>query len=329
MVLGALGSRLALLSPTEKGAHGYSLDLGVVDEAWSLWDFRVPQAITPTQIARPDPQLWVVSTAGTEQSAWLRTLVDRGRAGAARMAYFEWAAPLGEDPDNPATWRAANPSFGQMITAEAMADAREKLPESEFERAHLNRWTGALDTVIPSVLWAACLAPDLDVGTEGAVFGFDVSTDRASAAIAVASTTGPRVAVEVIDLRPGTEWVLPRFRELVARWSPLAVVANNAGPARSLVEIAPAAGVPVEAYTAGQYVAACQATYDLIAEGRLAHRGQGPLDLAVAGAGRRNLSGAWVFARVPGGSDIAPLVAATMAAHRSSRPHLLPIIITG
>lgn len=329
ILLGALGSRLVLLSPTEKGAHGYSLDVVVVDEAWALWDFRVPQAVTPTQVARPNPQLWVVSTAGTEQSLWLRSLVERGRAGGARMLYLEWSAPIGLDVDDPAGWRAANPSIEQTIALDALADARTKLPEAEFERAHLNRWTIGAETVIPAGLWASCLVEDLDLAGEGIVFAFDVAYDRESAAIAASSTVGERVGVEVVDLRPGTEWVLPRLAELAARWSPAAIVANNAGPARNLIEAAPAAGVVLDAYNAGQYVAACQSFYDLIVEGRLAQRGQGPLDLAVAAAGRRNLAGSWAFGRSPRGADIAPLVAATLAGHRASRPHLLPVIITG
>jgi hypothetical protein len=329
VLLGALDSRLVLLSPTEKGAHGYSLDVVVVDEAWSLWDFRVPQAVTPTQVARPDPQLWVVSTAGTEQSLWLRQLVDSGRAGAEGLAYFEWSAPLGLEADDPAAWRAANPSLEQTITLDALADARAKLPENEFERAHLNRWTVAAEAVIPAALWATCHAPDLgELSDDGVVFGFDVAHDRGSAAIAASSITKGRVAVELTDIRPGTEWLIPRLIELRDRWSPAAIAANNAGPARNVIEAAPAAGLALDAYNAGQYVTACQTFYDLVAEGRLAHRGQGPLDLAVAGAGRRNLSGSWAFGRSPRGGDIAPLVAAALAAYRSSRPHLLPVIVT-
>ena len=75
------GGRLVMPSSSERGAHGYSLDLAVVDEAWALSDYRVPAGIQPTQIAMPDPQLWVVSTAGTADSLWLRELVDAGRAG--------------------------------------------------------------------------------------------------------------------------------------------------------------------------------------------------------------------------------------------------------
>jgi phage terminase large subunit-like protein len=53
----ATGGRLVMPSSSERGGHGYSLDLAIVDEAWAQKDYRVQQAITPTQIARPDPQL--------------------------------------------------------------------------------------------------------------------------------------------------------------------------------------------------------------------------------------------------------------------------------
>jgi hypothetical protein len=326
IVIGALDSRLVLLSPTEKGAHGYSLDLAVVDEAWSLFDYRVPQAITPTQVHRPDPQLVVVSTAGTEQSEWLRSLVDRGRAGAdGSLLYLEWSAPGELDPADPAAWRAANPSFEQGITLEALEAAYRSMPEQEFERAHLNRWTVATETVISPAAWAGCHA--LEELGPGIVLGFDVELDRSSSTIVAAgSTSSGRVGVEVIEQRAGTEWVLPRLDELAERHEPAAIVGNAAGPSKSLVEQAGAAGVAVEPYNSTSYVAACQVFFDLVSSGRLAQRAQGPLDLAVAAAGRRPLGGSWVFGRAHPGAVISPLVAATLAAHRASRPHLVPYI---
>jgi hypothetical protein len=326
IVLGALDSRLVLLSPTEKGAHGYSLDLAVVDEAWSLFDYRVPQAITPTQVHRDDPQLVVVSTAGTEQSEWLRSLVDRGRAGGdGSLLYLEWSAPGELDPADPAAWRAANPSYEQGITLEALEAAYRSMPEQEFERAHLNRWTVAAETVISPSAWAGCHAP---LELEGPlVFAFDVELDRSSSTIAAAgSTSSGRLGVEVIEQRPGTEWVLERLDELAERHGPVAIIGNAAGPSKSLVEQAAGAGVAVEPYNSTGYVAACQVLFDLVSSGRLAHRGQAPLDLAVAAAGRRPLGGSWVFGRAHPGAVISPLVAVTLAAHRASRPHLVPYI---
>ena len=139
-------------SSSEKGGHGYSLDLAIVDEAWSLRDYRVPQAITPTQIARPDPQLWIVSTAGTAESLWLRELVEAGRAGAnERLALFEWSADPDLDPSEVGAWESANPAMGLTITPDELANAyaNATTPDSraEFERAHLNRWTANVEAI--------------------------------------------------------------------------------------------------------------------------------------------------------------------------------------
>jgi phage terminase large subunit-like protein len=281
--LGATGGRLVMPSASERGAHGYSLDLAIVDEAWALKDYRVPQALTPTQIARPDPQLWVVSTAGTSESVWLRELIEAGRLpGAAedRLALFEWAAPAELDPSDVAGWEAANPALGETITLDELghAYAMATSPESrgEFERAHLNRWTAGVEAIISAEAWRACLAPELRIGPE-LVFGFDVALDRSQSSIAVAGIAGERVVVELVDQRPGTEWLGPALGELRRKWAPLAIVANEYGPARSIVGELVAAGEAIEAYNTSAYLAACQMFYDLVSEGKASStRRRGP-----------------------------------------------------
>ena len=129
LTLRATGGRLVMPSSSERGAHGYSLDLAVVDEAWALRDYRVPAALTPTQIARPDPQLWIVSTAGTADSLWLKELVDAGRSGETeRLALFEWSAPAELGAAEVAGWEAANPALGATITADELGRARSRSP---------------------------------------------------------------------------------------------------------------------------------------------------------------------------------------------------------
>jgi hypothetical protein len=334
--LRATGGRLVMPSASERGAHGYSLDLAIVDEAWSLKDYRVPQALTPTQIARPDPQLWVVSTAGTSESAWLRELVEAGRLpGAAddRLALFEWAAPAELDPSDVAAWEAANPALGETITLDELghAYAMATSPESrgEFERAHLNRWTAGVEAIISAEAWRACLAPELRIGRE-LVFGFDVAHDRSQSSIAVAGIAGERVIVELVEQREGVEWLGPALAELRAKWAPLAIVATEAGPARSILgELVAAGEALVEPYGASAYVAACQMFYDLVSEGRLAHRGQDELDAAARAVGRRAVADSWAFGRAVSSADISALVATTIAAHRVSRPHIAPRIVVG
>jgi hypothetical protein len=330
LLLRAVSSALYMLTADEKSAHGYSLDLAVIDEAWALTDYRVPQAIVPTQIALPGAQLVVLSTAGTDESVWLRELVEIGRKGSdPRMLFVEWSAGDDREPGDPAGWREANPSLGQTITEDSIAAARLAMADDDqFERACLNRWTATVAGVIPLRHWRNCAEPSVRVADRGMAFAFDVHRDRAHATIAAASPVGPRVAVEIVEQRSGTAWVLPRLAELVDRYGAIAVVARNAGAARSLLDEAPFEGLRVDRAPAGDYQAGCQTFYDLTLEGRLAHRGQDVLDAAVAAAGRRPVGDSWVFGP-PAHRDISPLVAATLAAWRASRPHLVPKLVVG
>ena len=144
-----------------------------------------------------------------------------------------------------------------------------------------------------------------------------------------AGLVGARVAVEVVDHRPGVDWIGPALEELRRRWSPIAVVANVTGPARSVVDELGRAGAGVDRYGAGDYAAACQTFYDLVLEGRLAHRGQAELDEAARVVGRRSAGDSWVFGRAASSGDISALVAGALAAHRVSRPHIVPRLVMG
>src|SRR5829696_3046408 len=117
----ANGSRHGITAPGEKAGHSDVLDLAVADEAWGLEDSKLEQGLSPTMVTRPQPQLWVVSTAGTHRSGYLRGKVDAGRARAAAgghgaVCYFEWSAAEGSDPGSPTTWRSCMPALGHTVT---------------------------------------------------------------------------------------------------------------------------------------------------------------------------------------------------------------------
>jgi hypothetical protein len=102
------GSMLGLVSGTQTSGHGDSLDLGVIDEAWAQEDDHLEQAMRPAMMTR-DAQLWVVSAAGTEKSAYFRAKVEDGRARAEmgvteNGCYIGYSAADDEDPGDPATW---------------------------------------------------------------------------------------------------------------------------------------------------------------------------------------------------------------------------------
>jgi hypothetical protein len=311
------GSRHGITAPLEKAGHSDVLDLAVADEAWGLEDSRLEQGLSPTMITRPQPQLWVVSTAGTHRSAYLRGKVDRGRAGGAgSVAYFEWSAPEGSDPGDPATWRATMPALGHTVTEPTIAAEFERLDLADFCRAYLNWWPGEIPAdwqVVAEAAWLA-LADPLSSAVDPVSFGADVTPDRSAAAIAVAGVRPDGLGhVEVVDHRPGTGWVVGRLVDLAARWSPCAIVVDDTGPAASLIPPLEAAGLEVARPTTRARAAADSGLYDAVAEGTVRYVPRPALDAAVAGAAKRPLGDSWAWARRGLSVDISPLVAVSLA----------------
>ncbi len=139
------GSMIMLASGTEASDHGDTLDLAVIDEAWAQRDATIEQALKPAMLTRPAGQIWVVSTAGTEFSAYFRGKVDEGRARCemgvtGTSAYFGWSAADDADPGDPATWWRCMPALGRTITVETVAADFETMELSEFRRACLCQW---------------------------------------------------------------------------------------------------------------------------------------------------------------------------------------------
>lgn len=138
------GSMLGLVSGTQTSGHGDSLDLGVIDEAWAQHDDHIEQAMRPAMMTR-DAQLWIVSAAGDEKSAYFRAKVEDGRARAElgvteNGCYIGYGAPDDADPADPATWRACMPALGITVDEETVKADFELMELPEFRRAYLCQW---------------------------------------------------------------------------------------------------------------------------------------------------------------------------------------------
>src|SRR5258708_38740630 len=68
----ANGSMLMLASGTQTSDHGDTLHMAVIDEAWAQRDDTIEQAVKPAMMTIDGAQLWIVSTAGPEFSAYFR-----------------------------------------------------------------------------------------------------------------------------------------------------------------------------------------------------------------------------------------------------------------
>jgi phage terminase large subunit-like protein len=155
------GSTLYLLSVEESAGHGETLDLGVIDECWSL-EQRVEQAVRPAMATRPNAQLWMASTAGTATSVWWRDKVDAGRTSAQLgvtegLCYLEWSAAEDTDVSDPATWPSFMPALGITITPETVQRDLATMRLQQWRRAYANQWPDECDegwSVIGRDLWA-------------------------------------------------------------------------------------------------------------------------------------------------------------------------------
>jgi phage terminase large subunit-like protein len=156
------GSTLLLLSGDEASGHGDSIDTAFLDEAWSLTEAS-EQAVRPAMAARPNGQLWVVSTAGNRKSAYWRSKVDAGRTAAEvglteGTCFIEWAAPADVDVTDPATWPTFMPALDRTISRETVAADLASMKLSEWRRAYANQWPDETDDgwqVIPRDVWQA------------------------------------------------------------------------------------------------------------------------------------------------------------------------------
>jgi hypothetical protein len=321
------GGRVQLFPPTANALHGLPCDLAVIDEAWAfdlVQGEAVEAGVRPAQLTRPLRQTWIVSAGGTAESTYLDRWMTLGRDGAPGVCYVEWSADpdaAGYDPYDRDVIAAAHPAVGHTVTVDAILADAATMDRATFERAYLNVWPrpsgtgGALD----AARWAACAAPDLAPGDPLAL-GVEVDPDRTWAAIAVAGATleggndSQKVALEVVDVRPGVDWVAARVAELDARHRPAAIALDPAGPAGALLPYLDAAGIAAPTLvlcdTRG-YAQACGALYDDVQAGRVAHRAQVELDAAVAGVIRRPIGAAWGWHRT---TATTPLGAATLAA---------------
>jgi len=304
-------ARAEIFTPNASALHGRDADLVVVDEAWFFDENRgadIDAGIRPARWARPDSQLWYVSAGGTEQSTWLHRIMDRGRAGAPGLAYFEWSADAtapGYDPYDETLWAATHPGIGSTVTLATMRADAAAMTRRDFERALLCVWDRAAGTQLLAG-WESCIDPTARAGRP-AVLAYDVHPDRDTASIAVAGAG----AVELVDHRPGTGWLTARIAELADAYGISQVVRDPRGPAGATPL---GDGLAVVDVSGPELSQACAWLVDAIRAGSLRIRPRPELSLAFAGAQSVNRGdGQAIWVRRTADANLSPLYAVNLA----------------
>ena len=330
------GQRLRFIARSRGSGRGFSADTVILDEAFALNPDSVA-AMLPTMSARPNPQIWYLSSAPLVDSFQLRKIQQRGRGPEpqTRLAYFEWSAPRDAALDDRDAWYQANPALGIRLSEEIIKAEREAMDDVSFARERLSIEEDITDDhLIPMDLWAE-LADRSERMLDPVCLAVDVTPERSASSIGAAGLTpAGLMAVDLVDHRPGTGWVVPRMTELVLRHRPCAVVLDERSAAMALYQdLVDAVGQrTLVAKTSTADLAEATAQFwrriqpDTLT---LRHPGHPALTAAVAGARKRALGGdgAWAFTRRDVTVDVSPLMAVVLAAwghgkfrHRVRKP---------
>jgi phage terminase large subunit-like protein len=163
------GGVLKALSSDGEGKHGYNPSTVIIDEfhVWGSAEQELYDALTSGSVARRQPLTIIITTAGVDEY----TLCGREYDYACRVrdgivhdpTYLPLIYELPKDADwtDEANWHLANPTLGEIVTYEALREARDKalaIPseQTKFRRLNCNQWVNAKDTWIPLRAWDEC-----------------------------------------------------------------------------------------------------------------------------------------------------------------------------
>lgn len=329
------------------GGTGDTIDLGVIDEAWSRPDNRTELAMRPAKMTRPWGQLWIMSMvpglSRARPDEW-RYLRDKRRVGRARVAagvrsgtaLFDFTAASDADPGDQATWYSCMPGLGRTVLERAVREDFAAMPLVDFCAEYLG-WE-PVDTVprwslVSQRSWEGRCDPASVMAGRPAL-AVEMNEERTRAWVAAAGyRPDGNYHVEVVEPGyripagvQGVDWVEPRLVEIVAAQDPCTVVIDPRRPAASLIVPLRNRGIEVLTPSQPDIAGACGRIFDATGEVRedrehddglrLFHLGQSGLDRAVGQARRFELGGgSFVFVRRGAASELGPLYGVTLALH--------------
>lgn len=232
------GAKLEFLARSSGGGRGLGGKRVVMDEALIL-SAGVMGALMPTLSARDDPQINYGSSASKGDSEHLHNLTRRGRKGGdPSLIWVEFCAPGSwEDPgcakgrkcphvpgtdgcrlDDESLWPLASHAIGRpgRTTYEYVRAERRALPPREFgrERFGWHEVEASAAGQIDMTIWPKLQDPESE--RAGLVsLAVDISPQRDFAAVAAYARRADGLGhLQLVDYRPGTDWLIPRILEL-------------------------------------------------------------------------------------------------------------------
>lgn len=322
-------SSFTTFPPVRTALHSKQSDLVFVDEAWAhsaATGRDLKQAIRPTMNTRPNAQLWIVSTAGDDSSAYFDEYVARGLASLgdpnSRVCFIDYGIPEGADAEDIDVIAAHHPAYGYTITRRSLADSYEEFRDPEtgivdvagWARAYGNRASSVREFIFPGSVWTDAGRPRQPVPNRAGL-GLDVTPDGHHFALAAGWRTNDHGYVELLDAGPVTRDLPDRVADIASILDAPITVDRQAAAALEVVDGFSSLTSPpdVKFLNQAQYGSACVTFSRGIFNDTVHHPNDPDLDTAVLAASKRDYAeGGFGWTR-KGAGNIAPLVSVTIA----------------
>jgi phage terminase large subunit-like protein len=288
------GSVYRVLSSEAFTKEGLNPTCVLFDEVHASPDDELWNVMALAMGARVDPMLIGITTPGvktdrTGQDSVAYRLFQHGQQVASNEVVDEaffmawWKAPDDADHRDPATWKIANPGFGDLQDPEDFAAAVTTTPENEFKTKRLGQWVNAQTAWLPAGAWSGLdQAPEPSDDVQ-VVLGFDGSfSGDSTALVGVTVESKPRVwlvaawekaPTDTDDWRVDIAEVEATIVEECRRRRVLEVACDPFRWQRSMQELA-AIGLPIVEYNSSSPVRMVPATakfYDAVMSGAMSH----------------------------------------------------------
>lgn len=322
--------------------HGLNPWMVAIDELWAHKDPELFWALTTGMIAREDPLIVSITTAGWDRESVCYQVYERGSALQAKggieamreegFLHLWYEAKEGLPIDDPKTWMAANPA--SWVTPEVLAPEFRRLPEAVFRRLHLNQWTETEDAWISPERWDACAGKpiiEFDVPTW---MGLDIGLRRDATALAAAQfhADDVHIAQKIRTPQPGAPITAGDVRQMVrkeaSQYSALREIAYDPWSFRESAEILADEGFPMVEYQQSNALMAPASArlYETVVETRLVHDGDPTMRKHVLSAVATETDRGWRISKRKSKERIDGAIALTQAVDRAILSRMEPRI---
>ena len=153
-----------------------------------------------------------------------------------RLAWWEWSAEWGADPDDRDLWVRVNPAVASgRVDLQAIIDDRAVLPIDQFRAERLSMWApvGSQAAVFDGRTWDGLIDED-SMPVADVAIGLDAPPSRDEATVCVAGRRDDGLLhLEWYETRPGVSW-LPEWVSRAMGGKVRAVVIDGRNPLAEL-----------------------------------------------------------------------------------------------